>query len=168
MGLIVVTILLLTGINGGFSFSPGHPSGGNVQTADVQGGFKTADRITNFPVVVPKGVPGDWHGSSFSITEAPGTAQNPPTVRGGWLTPSGAYITLIESSGTPAAVLAAEVGNNGSATTGSVTAGGATWTVGPGVRQEVAWSRTAGGVFLLITGNATTADFRALAAAVAG
>ena len=167
MGVIVVSVLLLTGINGGFSFSPGRASGGNTQTAEVRAGFATAGRVTGFAVVVPGSLPASWHESSFSITGSPGTPDAPPTARGGWLTPTGAYISLVESSGAPRAVLAAELGQTGGGTTGSVTAGGANWTIGPGVRQEVAWYRTVRGVTLLITGNATPQDFGTLAAAVA-
>jgi len=166
MGAIVVVVLLFVGINGGFSLSFGKPTGGTAASADVEGGFKTATRATGFPVIVPHGVPGSWHGSSFSIAGPPGTPEAPPTVRGGWLTPSGSYITLIESSGSPLTVLTAELGTSG-AGSATVTAGGATWTVSPGVRSETAWSRTANGVTLLITGSAAPADFGVLAGAVA-
>lgn len=168
MGVIVALALVFSLLNGGFSFSPGKASGGNSQTADVQGGFATAGRVTGFTVVAPKGVPASWHGSSFSLTPAPGTADAPPTARGGWLTETGSYITLIESSGAAPAVLTAEIGAAATRTTGSVTAGGAQWATGPGVRQEVAWSRTAGGVTFVITGSATPGDFQQLATAVAG
>lgn len=167
MGVIVVGVLVLSLFNGGFSFSPGKATGGNAATADVQGGFNTAGRTSGFTVIVPKGVPAAWKGSSFSITEPPGTKEAPPTVRGGWLTPDGSYITLVESSGPVAAVLGAEVGQTSGAISGTVTAGGAGWTISPGVRQEVAWTRTANGITLLITGNAAAADFTALAGAVA-
>lgn len=167
MGVIVVVALVFSLLNGGFSFSPGRASGGNALTADVQAGFTTAGRTTGFTVVVPKGVPAGWHGSSFSLTPAPGTAAAPPTARGGWLTETGAFITLIESSGTPAAVLGAELDAAAGQTSGTVTAGGAQWSTGPGVRQEVAWSRVAGGVTFVISGNATAEDFQKLAAAVA-
>lgn len=167
MVVIVVGVLVLVAFQGGFSFSPGTPSGGTAPTADVQAGFRTADRQTDFTVVQPKGLPATWHGSSFSITKAPGTPDAPPTVRGGWQTATGSYITLVESSGALAAVLGAEVGQSGGSMTGSVTVDGRQWGISPGVRNEVAWSRTAGTVTLLITGNATTAEFTQLAAAVA-
>lgn len=168
MGVIVAIALVFSLLNGGFSFSPGRASGGSTQTADVQGGFATAGRTTAFSVVVPKGVPAAWHGSSFSLTPAPGTAAAPPTARGGWLTESGSYITLIESSGAAPAVLTAEIGADAARTTGSVIAGGVQWATGPGVRQETAWSRFAGGVTYVITGNASPGDFQKLATAVTG
>ncbi|MET3806702.1 hypothetical protein ABIB25_003722 [Nakamurella sp. UYEF19] len=166
MGVIVVGVLILGILNGGFSFSPGKASGGIAATADVQGRFGTAGRTAGFAVIVPKGVPAAWKGSSFSITDPPGTKEAPPTVRAGWLTPDGSYITLIESSGPVAAVLGAEIGQTSGAVSGTVTAGGASWTVSPGVRQETAWTRTAGAVTLLITGNATVADFTTLAGTI--
>jgi hypothetical protein len=168
MGVIVALALVFSLLNGGFSFSPGKASGGNSQTADVQGSFATADRTTGFRVVPPKGVPAAWHGSSFSMTPAPGTATAPPTARGGWLTETGSYITLIESSGAAPAVLTAEIGAAAVRTTGSVIAGGTQWATGPGVRQEIAWSRVADGVTFVITGNAGPDDFQKLATAVAG
>ncbi len=167
MVVIVLGVLVLVAFQGGFSFSPGTPSGGTAPSADVQGGFATAGRLTGFTVVQPRGLPATWHGSSFSVTSAPGTADAPPTVRGGWQTPSGSYITLIESSGELAAVLGTELGQTDGSTTGSVNAGGAQWGISPGVRNEVAWSRTDGGVTLLITGSATTAEFTQLANALA-
>jgi len=166
MGVIVVAVLVFVGIYGGFSFSPGRPTGGVAATADVPGGFASAGRTAGFAVVVPQGVPASWHGSSFFITDPPGTPQAPPTVRGGWLTPSGAFITLIQSSGDPAVVLAAEFGQTSGSSAGMVRAGGADWTINPGVRQERAWWRVRNGVMLLITGSASPADFAALAGTV--
>lgn len=168
MGVIVLLALTFSLLNGGFSFSPGRASGGTAQTADVQSGFATAGRSTGFSVVAPKGIPAAWHGSSFSLTPAPGTAAAPPTARGGWLTETGSYLTLIESSGAAPAVLTAEIGADAVRTTGSVLAGGVEWAAGPGVRQEVAWSRVAAGVTYVITGNAVPEDFQKLATAVAG
>lgn len=166
MGAIVIVVLAFVAINGGFSFSVGKAVGGTAPTADVMGGFSTADRLVDFPVVVPHGVPAGWHPNSFSTTPAPGTQQAPPTARGGWLTPAGNFITLVESSGAAPAVLAAE-GLPANGSTGTVVSAGVTWTVGAGVRQEVAWTRNADGVTFLITGNATPADFATLAGAVA-
>jgi hypothetical protein len=167
MGVILIAVLLIAIYNGGFSFSPGMATGGTAPTADVQAGFQTAGRVTGFPAVVPKAIPADWHPNSVSVSA--GSAQAPPTVRGGWLVRGGAYITLIESSGDPAELLPIELGpQSADVAIGSVTAGGANWTVSQGVRDEQAWWRTEGGVTFVITGDATPAEFSTLAAAVAG
>jgi hypothetical protein len=167
---VVVVVVILIGLYGsGVIFSPAtDPVRGDVPTADVVGGFSRAQGSMDFPVTVPRQVPEDWHPNSMSVSdpmlEGPDTL---PTVRGGWITPDGAFITLVESSGTIDQVLVAEVGEAGPRT-GTVDAGGADWTVTTGVRDEVAWVRTAGRTTYLITGNATPAEFRTLAAAVAG
>jgi hypothetical protein len=164
--LVVVAFMALYGSR--IDFSPGaQPVSGDTPTADVVGGFTHARGSLPFPVVVPRGVPDDWHPNSMSVSDpmldGPGTV---PTVRGGWITPDGAFITLIESSGGVDQLLAAEVGGSGPRT-GTVQAGG-TWTVTTGVRNEAAWVRSAARTSYLITGNATSEEFRALAEAVAG
>ncbi len=167
MGAIVVVVLVILGLMGGWSFSPGRPSGGTAPTADVQKGFSSASSSVGFPVAVPRDVPAQWHGSSFSLTPAVGaTSAAPPTARGGWLIPSGAYITLIQSSGAPDAVRVTELGSAGPSSA-TVKAGGAAWSITSGVRTETAWFRTAGNTTLLITGSASPADFATLAATIA-
>ncbi len=165
MGVIIIGVLVIVGLYGGFSFAPAGPRGGVAPTADVQGGFETAGRVTGFEVVVPKKIPADWHPNSFTISK-PDPAGAPAAVRGGWLTPSGSFISLIESPAPAAALLTAEIGQAGPST-GSTTSGGAEWTVNPGRRTELAWVRTAGGITLLITGSATPAEFARLAQTVA-
>jgi hypothetical protein len=170
MGLLVVVVLVFVGIYGGFSFAPGGPTtDGAAPTADVVGGFQRADRNLDFKPSVPVAnrIPADWHPNSFAVTDpntlAPGDL---PTVRGGWLTANGAFVTLVEAEGQVPAVLQAELGTAGSAT-GTVDAGGSTWTVVPGRRDETAWYReVSGGVVYLITGSAGPDAFRTLASAL--
>ncbi|MET0863637.1 MAG: DUF4245 family protein [Nakamurella sp.] len=166
MVLLAVVALVLVGMYGGVSFSPGGPTDGQTQTADITGGMQRAEPLVGFTVVVPVGVPGEWTSSSFAFTEQPGTSEAPPAVRGGWLTEQGRFITLIESSGAIADVQRAELGSV-NPETGTEQAGGATWSVTSGRRNEVAWIRTAGDVVYLITGSASPDDFHQLAEAVA-
>ena len=172
LGLVAVVALILVGMYGGISFSPGQPTAGQTPTADVTGGFQRAEPLVGFAVVVPAGLPADWHPNSFSGTDpstgtGPGaTDGGPPAVRGGWLTPEGRFITLIESTGTVPEVLEAELGSTATRTaTGTEQVGGAEWTVTTGRRGEAAWFRTDGDVTFLITGTATADDFRTLAQA---
>jgi len=175
LGLVAVVALILVGMYGGISFSPGQATDGQTPTADVTGGFQRAEPLVGFTVVIPPGLPTDWHPNSFSFTdpatgEGPGaTTGGPPAVRGGWLTPDGRYITLVESSGPVPKVLDAELGGEGTRTaSGTEQVGGTEWTVTTGRRGEAAWFRTDGtdgGVTFLITGTATPDDFRTLAQA---
>ena len=104
MSLLAVVALVLVGMYGGVSFSPGRPTDGQTQTADITGGLQRAEPLVGFDVVIPGDLPADWTPSSFSFTEQPGTAAAPPAVRGGWLTEEGRFITLIQSSGAVADV----------------------------------------------------------------
>lgn len=170
VGLIAVVVLLFVGLNGGFTFSPGHPDdSGPAPTADATKQFADAPRVLPFTPAVPKNLPADWHANSSAMTN-PETleAGMPLTVRGGWLTPGGGFIALVASNAAPAKLLRAEF-NDAAPDTGTVKAGGADWTVTTGVRSEAAWYRTtAGGITYLITGDANEADFRTLADSISG
>lgn len=164
LGLVAFGLMFLYG---NASFAPAGPSDGQAPTADVDGGLTRAAPLVGFPVVIPTGVPDDWHPNSFSFTAAPGTTEAPAAVRAGWLTEQGRFLTAVQSAGALADVQQAELGEVGPAT-GQVDVGGVTWTEVPGRRSEAAWVRTAGGVTYLITGSASVEDFQKLAAAVAG
>ena len=164
LGLVAFGLMFLYG---NASFAPAGPSDGQAPTADVDGGLTRAAPLVGFPVVIPTGVPDDWHPNSFSFTAAPGTPEAPAAVRAGWLTEQGRFLTAVQSAGALADVQQAELGEVGPAT-GQVDVGGVTWTEVPGRRSEAAWVRTAGGVTYLITGSASVEDFQKLAAAVAG
>lgn len=168
MGVVLVVVAFIALFGGGVIFAPGaKPVSGDVPTADVTGGFTHAKQTLPFPVTVPRGVPGSWQPNSLTVsTPQVDGAGTLPTVRGGWVTPDGAFITLIESSGDPDQLLAAEIGSAGPSH-GTTRAGGATWTVTDGLRTEVAWIRTTGATTFLITGNASEQDFGTLARAIA-
>lgn len=163
LGLIAFGLMFLYG---NASFAPAGPSDGQAPTADVDGGLTRAAPLVGFPVVIPTGVPDDWHPNSFSFTAAPGSTEAPAAVRAGWLTEQGRFLTAVQSSGALEDVQQAELGDVGPAT-GKVDVGGVTWTEVPGRRSEVAWVRTAGDVTYLITGSASPEDFQKLAAALA-
>lgn len=167
MAVVLVVVVLIALYASNMSFAPGaRVDDGPVPTADVVPGFAHAAETMPFPVLVPTGLPEDWHPNSFSVsTPQVDGIGTPPTVRGGWITPAGAFITLIESSADAAALLSAELDASGSHQ-GTVEAGGAEWTLTTGVRTEAAWVRTAGETTVLITGNAAEADFLLLADAL--
>jgi hypothetical protein len=167
MGLLVVVVLAFVFFNGQASFSPGGPSGGAVPSANVQSGFAEAKADTGFTALMPQGLPANWSPNSFSTTGLHDAGGVSPTARGGWITPDGRFITLIQSTGTIPQVQQAELGAT-AAVTGSIDAGGASWKVTSGRRGEQAWMRTDGALTLLITGDAPVSDFQTLAQSIAG
>ena len=166
LGLLAVVSLVLYGMYGQVSFSPGGATEGQAPTADVTGGLERAAPLVGFPVVVPGPLPDGWNANSFSFTEEPGSPAQPPTVRAGWLTPQGRFITVVQSDGATAEVLVAELGE-AQRPTGTEQIGAEVWTVTSGRRDEVAWVRTEDAVTYLITGSASPEDFRKVATAVA-
>lgn len=177
----MVVVLVLVGLialyQGNVSVSPGaQVTAGETPTADVISGFQHAQATLPFTVIVPQSVPEDWHPNSLTVsdpmTDNVGVTKvgTVPTVRGGWITPTGAFITLIEAAGTIDQVVAGELGES-RPVLGRIETGGAEWTVTTGVRREAAWLRTVddgdGVTTFLITGNAAEDDFRILAGAIA-
>ena len=114
----------------------------------------------------PQHLPSNWTPNSTTSTAPEGQGAPPAAVRGGWITPDGKFVQLVESSGTIQAVLTAEIGSAG-APGGTVAVAGDTWTVYPGVREEKAWVRQIDGITLLVTGSAGEDAFRTLAGSVA-
>lgn len=166
IAVLAVVAILLGWAYGAVSFSPGRPSDGQAPVADVSGGFDRAAPLVGFDLAVPRDLPADWQPSSFTFVDpATATAGQVATVRGGWLTPDGRFITVIEAAGPPATVLSAELGSIGP-NTGLQTVDGVEWTVTTGRRTEVAWYRTAGEATWLITGTASPESFATLAAAL--
>ena len=166
VAILVVSLLVVVGAMGGISFGNGTDNG-TAPTADVIGGFASAGTALKAPVVVPQGLPSTWRGNSYSLVD-PATqgGGGVAVARGGWLTETGKFITLIQSPADATALVSQEVGQ-GLASKGTADAGGAIWNVFPGQRQEPVWVRVHGGITLLITGSAGLDDFQVLAAAVA-
>jgi hypothetical protein len=167
MGVVSVVVILIALYGSHLSFGGLTPKTGPAPTADVTKTFSDAKgELRSFPITVPQHVPADWHPNSASITDPKVDGLGAiPTVRGGWILPDGAFITLIESAGSVSAVLVAEVGAAGP-DNGSVAAGGHPWTVTTGLRTEVAWVRNDGRTTYLITGDAKAEAFSTLAASI--
>lgn len=173
--LVVVALIALYGSQ--VSFVPGaQPKSGPAPTVDAVGGFAHAKATMDFPITVPAGLPASWHANSFSVSDPSAVAVGVSkvgalaAVRGGWLTPDGRFIELVESAGDVDQVLGNEFGT-ARALTAAAPVGGVTWQVTTGVRTEKAWVRSVGApptvTTFVITGNASEQDFRVLAASVA-
>jgi hypothetical protein len=161
VAILVVSLLVVLGLMGTIGFG-NDTDNGETPTADVVGGFSNSAAALQLPLLVPRGLPTDWQPNSFAQTDPLTAGGTRTVVRGGWLTPDGRFVGLVQSTD-PADVLVANEIGTGLTSNAVVSAGGTDWSVYPGLRDEVAWVRTAGPVSVMINGSATGDDFRTLA-----
>ena len=82
----------------------------------------------------------------------------------GWSLPATRYAGLDEATGNPQVVLADVLGRRGSTVSGTTSIDGTPWQQRVSDRGETALTRTAGPLTVVVTGNATDAELRLLAA----
>lgn len=123
-------------------------------------------RLAPYPAVAPAGLPASWQPVSSSL--AVGGANGPGTVTWqlGFMTPGGALAALAESNASPAA-FARRMTNDGTALP-PADLNGQTWRLNsaPARGQRSMYLTSATGFTLVITGNATWAQLRELAASL--
>jgi Protein of unknown function (DUF4245) len=126
----------------------------------------TMTRTAPYQVFAPAGLPRSW--SPVNSGVAVGGANGPGTVtwRLGFVTPSGTLAALEETNTAPAPFIR-RMTNSGTAQP-PVTIGGRTWaaSVTSGRGQRSLAVTTAGGITLVVTGNASAAQLRTLAASL--
>ena len=161
-------ILLLAGITGSCSFSPGRPTvdGSRLPTVDAPARLRETASFVEFPVVVPS-VPAGWRANSVDQDRA-GERR---VVRVGYLTTEGRYLRLAQSDADEAALLATETGPTAVPGTGVREVAGLRWVVYGRDGEEPIWIAERADpttpTRLLITGSGSEDDFLALAGAVA-
>lgn len=165
MIVLAVGVLLLVGLQGGWSFSPGQASVDEQQAPrqDARKQLTTVAEDVHFPVRVPE-LPGNWRSNSGDVN--PVGSQS--AVRTGWVTPDHGFLRLMQSDAPVGALVAdaAEAKDGAPSPEGSRRVDGQTWTVYPGVRNERSWLWDTGKARLVITGNATEQQFKVLAKAL--
>jgi hypothetical protein len=154
--LIIGSVLFLTR---GCSFSPGAPDAdpASAPTVDAVADLTRFAGTVDYPVRLPA-VPSQWRSNSTSLAPVEPIST---VIRVGWLTPTH-FIQLSQSGAPLADTVRVETGQE-STPTGQVSAGGQSWTVYPGRRNEHAWTLTLDGVTLVITGSAPDPEFHTLA-----
>ena len=123
-------------------------------------------RLAPYPAVAPARLPASWQPVSSSLVV--GGANGPGTVTWqlGLMTPGGALAALAESNASPAA-FARRMTNDGTALP-PADLNGQTWRLNsaPARGQRSMYLTSAAGFTLVITGNATWAQLRELAASL--
>jgi hypothetical protein len=173
MAVLVVAILGLAAITHSFTFSPGGPStsGATVPSVDPSQQYQLAVGQVHFPLRQPK-LPAGWQANSADLDQVAGAntiGNQPNDVRVGWITPTGHYLALAESSAAAADLARQEAGlpaDTQMTVEGQVQVGTHQWVIYSGTRSEQSWVLDLGSVRLLVTGNGSQAEFVTMAEAV--
>jgi len=159
MAVIMAVVLLLTPARG-LIFPDRNDRMPAKDYSDVVAGF---GQITHQAALAPVGLPSSWRANAANLT---GTSAANERLHIGFVTPASAYAGLDETTGDPSSLFADVLGKRGATATGTTTIGGDMWDVRTSDRGERALTRTAGGLTVVVTGNARAADLDRLCASL--
>jgi hypothetical protein len=165
MLVLVAVVLLVAGLAGMCSFSPGgaRVDRGAAPSVDAHAELARAAREVKFPVRDPA-VPAGWTANSFGLRPVGEAASGPRAVRVGWLLPAGGYLRFTQSDATEVELVRLETNQRRPAALGAVEVAGVTWVRYPSVRREVALVADVSGVRILVTGDIPEPDLLSFAA----
>ena len=142
------------------------PHAAEPVTVSYAGDLARLARLAPYPAVAPAGLPASWQPVSSGLTV--GGANGPGTVTWqlGFMIPDGALAALEESNASAAAFIQ-RMTNDGLALA-PADVGGQTWHLSsaPARGQRSMYLTSAAGFTLVVTGNATWAQLRDLAASL--
>jgi hypothetical protein len=142
------------------------PHAAEPVTVSYAGDLARLARLAPYPAVAPAGLPASWQPVSSGL--AVGGANGPGTVTWqlGFMTPGGALAALAESNASAAAFVR-RMTNDGTALP-PADVNGQTWRLSstPARGQRSMYLTSAAGFTLVVTGNATWARLRELAASL--
>jgi hypothetical protein len=175
---LVIGCILLAGMIGMCSFSPGGTNRGTVPSFDAATALRADAATLGFPIRLPK-LPGGWQpnsggrgGIEGGRTEASGGQRlHAATSTVGYLSPTGLYVSLTQSNADEDKLVASI--HSRMHPTGTVDVAGTSWVIYQGADQkgpvEPVWTTRlaspAGPTQIAITGAGTPEQFRTLAAA---
>ena len=161
LGLMAVIVAAMLFIGARYLIMPG--SAERMPVPDFSSELQAFPREAGVPVLAPTGLPTSWRANAARLTHpGPGLTQ----LHIGWATPGSRFAGLDEANGDPNALFTSVLGERGLTVTGSTTIAGSTWQERVSDRGERALTRGAGGATVVITGNATDAQLRQLAASL--
>jgi len=159
---LVVLCLLIAGIAGQCSFSPGAPKPGNPPAFDPSKELPRDAKRLGFPIRLPQ-LPEDWRPNSGIVEAVPG-AGSAMVNKVGYVTPSARFIELAQSDATEEQLVSVKPGDDVELTDEQVD--GRTWVVYAREEGETVWVTDLGRVRIMITGKGPQDEFADLARAV--
>jgi Protein of unknown function (DUF4245) len=161
LGLMAVIVAAMLFIGARYLIFPG--SADRMPATDYSGVVQGFHTKTNLRALVPTAVPAAWRANAARlIYPTSGVVQ----MHIGWSLPHSRYAGLDEATRHPNVVVADVLGRRGAAVTGTTTIAGATWQQRVSDLGEEALTRQVGAVTVVVTGNATDAELRLLAASL--
>jgi len=151
LGLLLAVVLVVVWLQQ-------RPGGDPVRVVDAEQTFRLAEQRADYPVRTPQGLGPGWRPTSSRAT---GEGES-LTVEAGYVTPAGQFARFASADLPAAELVASELGAS-RWPLGTADFGGEQWQRYRGVREEEAYVREDGGVSLLVTGTASTAELRTLA-----
>lgn len=161
LGLLVVIVAALLFIGPARSLIlPG--SKDKMPPVDYSGYVQGFDEVAGPDAVVPVGLPTSWRANAGSVDNTTSSAH----LHIGWAVPGTAFAGLDEGTGDVNALLRLVTGRSSVQSRGETSIAGATWMVRRSDRQETVYTRDINGVFVIVTGSASDAQLRQLAASL--
>jgi hypothetical protein len=123
-------------------------------------------RLAPYPAVAPAGLPACWQPVSSGLAVAGANGQGTVTWQLGYMTPAGALASVEETNASPGAFVR-RMTNDGTALA-PTRLGGRTWSrsATPARGQQSMYVTSPAGFTVVVTGNATWAELRELAASL--
>jgi hypothetical protein len=161
LGLMAVIIAALLFIGARYLIMPG--SADRYPAADYSSVVQDFPGAVGAKALAPSGLPTSWRANAARLTH-PGTGVSRLHI--GWATPGSRFAGLDEANGDPNALLTSVLGARGLAVTGTTSIHGVSWQLRMSDRGEEALTRQVGPVTVVVTGDATDAQLRQLAASL--
>lgn len=141
----------------------GRPKGiQSVRTVDYAGTVTSAQRVADYHLVAPKGLPSQWRATSAYVDQ-PGGDQ-PLALHVGFVTPAGRYAALEETKAPAPAFVQQQV--NGAPPAGTVVVDGRSWQTYRAAAGEESLATTYDTAAVVLTGGAGLDELKTLAAAL--
>jgi len=142
------------------------PHAAEPVTISYSGDLATLARLAPYPPVAPAGLPASWQPVSSGLAVGGANGAGTVTWQLGFMTPDGALAALEESNAGAAAFIR-RMTNDGTPL-GSAHLAGRTWTLSsaPSRGQRSMSCTSPAGMTVVVTGNATWAELRELAASL--
>jgi hypothetical protein len=161
LGLMAVIVAALLFVGARYLIMPG--SADRYPAADYSSVLHDFPGAVGAKVLAPTGLPSSWRANAARLTHPVPTVSR---LHIGWATPGSRFAGLDEANGDPSALLTDVLGARGRAVTGVTTIGGVAWQQRISDRGEQAFTRQLGSLTVVVTGDATDAQLRALAASL--